>query len=141
MEVQNRNKRNETDTYESVIKKADFVAETPESVAKKPKTDIEKAAVGSQVPNDNNVIPQPTSETPLNSSSASIDSISQETENVNSSVRNDAENGTISDGKEKSVYEILEELGLTYDEQRAILNYKSSESYVLNEALRKGKEL
>lgn len=60
----------------------------------------------------------------------------QDNDVVSSSVRNEAENGTISDVKEKSVYEILEELGLTYDEQRAILNYKSSESYVLNEALR-----
>lgn len=38
-------------------------------------------------------------------------------------------------------YVIMEELGLTYEEQRAILEYKSSWSYVLNQKVRLGIEL
>ena len=56
---------------------------------------IEKAAVGSQVPNDSNAIPQPTSETPLVSSSASDNSIAQDNDIVNRSVRNETENDTL----------------------------------------------
>ncbi len=42
---------------------------------------------------------------------------------------------------ELSVYDTLDNLGLTHDEQRAILNYKSSESYNINELLYSGEEL
>lgn len=42
---------------------------------------------------------------------------------------------------DKSMYDIMGEFGLTYDEQRAILEYKSSGSYTLNENLRNGERL
>lgn len=58
--------------------------------------EIQKAAVGSQVPYDSNTTPQlQTSETPLNSSSASDNNVSQESDVVNSSVRTDKENDTM----------------------------------------------
>lgn len=52
---------------------------------------IEKAAVGSQVPNDSNAIPQPTSGTPLVSSSAYSGIISQNENAVNNTVRKNGE--------------------------------------------------
>jgi len=40
--------------------------------------------------------------------------------------------------EDKNQYEIMDELGLTYEEQHAILDYKGSESYKINKKLRKG---
>ena len=57
------------------------------------RTDMSKAAVGSQVLNTDNS-PQPTSETPLNSSSASGDIVSQDNGIVNGAESNNAENAT-----------------------------------------------
>ncbi len=48
-----------------------------------------------------------------------------------------AENSAV----DKSMYDIMGEFGLTYDEQRAILEYKSSGSYMFNSKLRDGKQL
>lgn len=41
----------------------------------------------------------------------------------------------------KTMYDLMDELGLTYEEKRAILEYKSSGSYTLNEVLRSGENL
>ncbi len=73
------------ETPDSVTKEGEIVTETPKNVIETSENDAEteKAAVGSQVPNDNNVIPQPTPETPLNSSSASDDIVSQDSKDVN----------------------------------------------------------
>lgn len=48
-----------------------------------------------------------------------------------------AENSAV----DKSMYDIMGEFGLTYDEQRAILEYKSSGSYMFSSKLRDGKQL
>ncbi len=45
------------------------------------------------------------------------------------------------DNSSENMYENLEKLGLTYDEKRAILEYKSSGSYKINELLRHGEAL
>ncbi len=69
---------------------------------------IEKAAVGSQVPNADNS-PQLTPETPLVSSSASDNIVSQNNDIVNSSVRTDTENDTQNDVSDVSSGENLVE--------------------------------
>ena len=42
---------------------------------------------------------------------------------------------------DNDVYAVMDELNLTYDQQSAIMDYKSGDSYTLNEAIREGKEL
>ena len=68
-------------------------------------------------------------------------------ETVNTSQDNDAVDTDIYNTDEtdtsspENMYENLKKLGLTYDEQHAILEYKSSGSYTFNEKSRNGKTL
>lgn len=119
---------------------------------------IEKADGGNQVPNGNNVTPQRTPETPLSSSSAN-NNISQKTKTVNS-VGNTADkdltassdnsegsnNTSLSDkiriSEPEEIYNDVfygtdgSEIILTDDEKNAILKYKNSYSYIINDILR-----
>ena len=60
---------------------------------------------------------------------------------VTSDVKTTQNSYSVTTNDNKTMYDIMDELGLTYDEQRAIIEYKSSGSYKINEALRKRRSL
>ncbi len=69
-------------------------------------------------------------------------------ENTQTKTSNIPQNAPVNDNEihdvtqtPKTMYDLMDELGLTYEEKRAILEYKSSGSYTLNEVLRSGENL
>ena len=75
----------------------------------------------------------------INGKSSTDNSIAQHGGNVNTSenISGHGSESTTPGG----MYAALDKLGLTYDEQRAILEYKSSGSYTVNMAMRSGEAL
>ena len=75
----------------------------------------------------------------INGKSSTDNSIAQHGGNVNTS---ENISGHVPESAAPGgMYAALDKLGLTYDEQRAILEYKSSGSYTVNMAMRSGKAL